>query len=157
MWKAHTYNEVTDTDKFFFSGRAWWLNWAMLVFFLAMGADALYSHQTDGRITALPMATLCAGLSILFALAAARRSHPVLVITGRTLEHVNLIRLWLRPTKMSIDGVTAVSEINGTLSLRYESGTFEYLQLNLIEAKARSAVVDSIQRRISNVGEPSTA
>lgn len=157
MQKAHTYDGLTDTDKFFYSGRAWWLNCAMLVFLLVMGVDALYSYQTGGRVTALPMAILSAGLLILFALAAARRSHPVLVISGRTLEHVNLIRFRLRPQKMSIDGITAVSEINGTLSLRTNSGAFEYLQLNLIAANARSAVVESIQRRISNRGESSTA
>ena len=152
MRKAHTYDETTDTDEFFFSGRAWWGNWAALVLFFAIEVGSFYTYQRQGGVASLVVPILCAGIMPMFALGIARRSQPVLVISGNELEHVDLITWWLRPKKLSIDGVTAVSDINGMLHLRFESGAFERVPLRLIEASARSAVVESINRRISNLG-----
>ena len=148
MRKSHSYDETTDTDEFFFSGRAWWGNWVTLALLIAMEVGSIHVYQRQGGVAYLVVPILCAGVMPIFVFGIVRRSQPVLVISGKALEHVNLITWWLRPKKLSIDGVTAVSDISGTLHLRYESGAFERVGLSQIEASARPAVVESINRRI---------
>ena len=146
MW--FEYVELSlQNHEFFFSGRAWWWSWATIFFLFAMEVGSLYNYQTAGRISSLLLAIAGAVFFSVLALGVARRSHPVLVISGNRLEYVNLIALWSRPKKLSIDGVTATSDIKGTLQLRYESGAFERVPLNLIEAKSRPAVIEAIERR----------